>query len=501
VEPFVFTRRLALRLLAPTVLVSLVLVAACSCGVLYLNHLHLNASKVLTENVQSTQVAAQLETTTKELMRLLRSDPEKGEALAEQVADQNQRARELRQDAEALANLERERALVRQLSDGLDDYFHKWDQRTQLPADQQRSHHTMLADHLEREVLTPCIELRKYNMSQVEASDLENQRIVSTLRWGLLVVGVGGPLTGLLLGYRVASRLHQSIHQLSVRIRDAAGRLNRELGSVTLEAQGDLTFVHQQMQGVIEEIGRVVDELQQREHEVLRAEQLAAVGQIAAGVAHELRNPLTSIKMFVQSGLEGNHPSGLPAEDLAVIEGEVRRMEQYLQTFLDFARPPRSERRQTDLAAIVHRGLSLVEGRARRQKVTLRAHLPEEAVSLFIDPEQVNQVIVNLLLNALDALPHGGTVRIEVEQLPETETVELRVRDTGTGISPEVSDRLFEPFVTNKETGLGLGLSISRRLIEAHGGRIRGANAPEGGAVFIFTLPLEGVHACAAGRR
>ena len=110
----------------------------------------------------------------------------------------------------------------------------------------------------------------------------------------------------------MASRLHQSIYQLSVRIRDAAGRLNRELGSVTLEENGDLGHLHQQMQGVIEEIGRVVDQLQQREHEVLRAEQLAAVGQVAAGVAHELRNPLTSVKMLVQTGLEGHARPACP---------------------------------------------------------------------------------------------------------------------------------------------------------------------------------------------
>jgi signal transduction histidine kinase len=497
----VVTRRLALKLLAPTVLVSLVLVAACVCGALYLNYLHIETSRVLSENVQSTQAAAQLETTTREIMRLLRSDTVPPEALAEQVGELNRRAQELRRDTEILANLERERVLVPQLSAGLDEYFRQWDHRENLPPHRRRAQNALLANHLEREVLGPCIELRKYNMGQVEESDQENQRIVDTLRWGLLAVGIGGPLAGLLLGYRVASRLHQSIIQLSVRIRDAAGRLNREVGSVTLEEQGDLTHVHEQLQGVIEEIGRVVDALQQREHEVLRAEHLAAVGQIAAGVAHELRNPLTSIKMLAQTGLEGDQPSGLPTEDLAVIEGEVRRMEQYLQTFLDFARPPRSERRQADLADIVRRALTLVEGRARRQKVALKAHLPQETVPLLIDPEQVHQVIVNLLLNALDALPHGGTVRVEVECSPETEAVELRVRDTGTGICDAVSGRLFEPFVTSKDTGLGLGLSISKRLIEAHGGTIWGENAAGGGAVFAFTLPLEGAHAFTVGRR
>jgi two-component system sensor histidine kinase HydH len=223
---------------------------------------------------------------------------------------------------------------------------------------------------------------------------------------------------------------------------------------------------------------------------VLRAEQLAAVGQVAAGVAHELRNPLTSVKMLVQAGLEGPEPAGLPREDLGIIEHEVRRMEACIQTFLDFARPPASERRRTDLLPVVRRALTLVEGRARRQGVALAADLPPGPVELCIDPEQIQQVLLNLLLNALDALPHGGEVRLEVRgPTPASQAVTVRVRDTGPGIAARIRARLFEPFLSGKETGLGLGLSICRRLIEAHGGTIRGDNAPEKGAVFEFTLP------------
>src|SRR5262249_18147492 len=105
-------------------------------------------------------------------------------------------------------------------------------------------------------------------------------------------------------------------------------------------------------------------------------------------------------------------------------------------------------------------------------------------------PEQVHQVLVNLLLNALDALPRGGSVRVEVEQPPGADGVEVRVRDTGPGIPPRVRERLFEPFVTSKESGLGLGLSVCKRPVEAPGGAIRAAGGRGGGAVFAFTLPV-----------
>jgi signal transduction histidine kinase len=490
----VLVRRLSLKLLAPTVLVSLMLVAACTFGAFYLNALHVKVSDVLSENVQSTGAASRLETTTRNLLNLLRSQPPPRD-LPEQVQRLNRKAGKVLVAIKVLANLPGEKELVPKIKQGMEHYLSAWESRTSsgTPAGDYRRE----AAILEKEVLVPCNELRKYNTAEIEKSDEENQAIVTTLRWGLLAVGLGGPLFGLLLGYGVARGLSHSIYQLSVRIRDAAGRLNRELGSVTLEEKGDLPDLHRRMQGVIEEIERVVEQLQQREREVLRAEQLAAVGQVAAGVAHELRNPLTSVKMLVQTGLEGDAPTGLPPEDLAVIEHEVRRMEQCIQMFIDFARPPQAERRRADLGALVGRALALVEGRARRQKVALVPELPGEPVVLEIDPEQVHQVVVNLLLNALDSLPRGGTVRVALARVPPPVNgrapaggVEVRVQDTGGGIPHRIQDRLFEPFVSTKETGLGLGLNISKRLIEAHGGTIRGENVPEGGAVFAFTLPL-----------
>lgn len=484
------TRRLSWKLLAPTVLVSLVLVAACCFGALYLNYLNVKFSTVLSENVQSVRVAARLETTAKELIRLFRSP---GRHHENNIHEQNQILRGLLIEADDLANHEGEIHLVSQLRDGLKNYLDRWDLRALDPA---RQTDAQLADFLEKNVLEPSIHLRDYNAAQVEKSDRDNRSIVHKLQWGLLAVGFAAPLSGLLLGYAISRGLHHSIYQLSVGIRDAAGRLNRELGSVTVNEEGDLPTLQAQMQSIVVEIEKVVEQLQQREREVLRAEQLAAVGQVAAGVAHELRNPLTSIKMLVQTGLEGSPAPGLPGEDLAVMEAEIRRMEQCIKLFLDFARPPQSERRPTNLGELVRRGLALVEGRARRQGVELSAALPHEPVVRDADPDQIHQVLLNLLLNSLDALPRGGHIRVSLDVKPASMSgtlpaVEVRVEDDGPGIAPEIYQRLFEPFVSSRETGLGLGLSISKRLVEGHGGAIRGDNRSEGGAVFAFTLPEE----------
>jgi two-component system sensor histidine kinase HydH len=478
-------RFLPSRLLAPTVLFSLILVAASAVGALYLRTLNTEVSRVLTENVDSALAAKELETTLADIIQPLRgrTTPVRGR-LYEDLTRRLETAREQLRCTHDLANHEQEQQWVQQIDRGLDAFEAGWKEPGRLPPEE-------LAALVEKGCLDPCRKLRNYNINQVGASDRENRRIVNLLTWGLLLVGVGAPLAGLLLGYSMARRVYQSIYQLRVRIRDAAGRLNGETRPVTLVDTGERTPLGPQVQAVVEEIERVLRRLEQREREVLRAEQLAAVGQVAAGVAHELRNPLTSVKMLVQTGLEGPAPTGLPPEDLSIIEHEVRRMEACIQIFLDFARPPSAERRRTDLVAVVRRALALVEGRGRRQQVKLLADVPPGPVELLIDGEQIHQVLVNLLLNALDALPHGGIIRIELlGPTPDEPAVTVRVHDTGSGIPANIKPRLFEPFVSGKETGLGLGLSISRRLVEAHGGAIRGENAPHGGAVFTFTLPV-----------
>jgi PAS domain S-box-containing protein len=228
----------------------------------------------------------------------------------------------------------------------------------------------------------------------------------------------------------------------------------------------------------------------QRERDLMRAEQMMAIGQVAAGVAHELRNPLTSVKGLVQVNRKEAETRGLPTEDLQIIEHEIRRMERTLQTFLDFARPPKPERRRVDLELVVGRVFSLVGGRAQKQKVQLRFQPPAQPVSLELDQDLIQQLVLNLTLNALDAMPRGGTLEIEISSAGN-EHVELRVIDSGPGIASELLPRIFEPFVSSKETGLGLGLAVSRRIAEDHQGKLEALNRPEGGACFVLHLPKE----------
>jgi signal transduction histidine kinase len=489
-EIAVLTRRLSLKLLAPTVLVSLLLVATCGAGALYVNHLHFDLARAYSENVASTLAAQKLEGLLHDMVDLLRDERLTPKQRERRLRERTGQVLEQIEAVVRLANFDRERELVTEIGAG----FGAYQERREQIAGSGRPAELELSLLLEQQVLPACAALIQFNTDQVSASEASAQLVLTRLKWGLLAAGIGAPLGGLWIGYAMARHLYQSLSQLSVRIRDAAGRLNRELDftlpGVKLEDPDDLHDLHRQMQGVVEQIEKVVARLQQSERAVLRSEQLAAVGQVAAGVAHELRNPLTSVKMLVQAGLEGPHPTGLQVEDLRLIEHEIRRMEACIQTFLDFARPPSAERRRCDLLAVVRRALTLVEGRARRQKVACVPDLPATPVMVDIDAEQIHQVLLNLLLNALDALPLGGQIDIEVlpARIPHP-FVTVRVQDNGPGIPAPIRDRLFEPFVSGKETGLGLGLSICQRLVEAHGGTITAQNPPGGGAVFTFTIP------------
>jgi signal transduction histidine kinase len=253
--------------------------------------------------------------------------------------------------------------------------------------------------------------------------------------------------------------------------------------------EADVHFVQAVANVVATAMERHHDEERLRERQMVRAEQMAAIGQVAAGVAHELRNPLTSIKGLVQVNLREAEARGLPGEDLRVVEHEVRRMERTLQTFLDFARPPRPDRRRLDLAAVLDRVYALVGGRARKQQVALRSDRPEGSVWVDGDQDQLQQLVLNLVLNALDAMPHGGAVEVELRP-PRDGHVELLVRDTGPGIAVHILPKVFETFVSSKETGIGLGLPLSRRIAEDHGGALSAYNLPAGGACFALRLPV-----------
>ena len=225
-----------------------------------------------------------------------------------------------------------------------------------------------------------------------------------------------------------------------------------------------------------------------RETEALRAQQMATLAQLATGVAHEIRNPLTSIKMLIQVNLASFAKTGLPTADLELVQYEIRRMERSINSLLEYARPEKCEFTEFSMEEVLRRTAQLISGRCESHNVELSFKIENNLTKIIGDEAQIQQLLLNLTLNALDAMPAGG--RLSISVATKESTIEISVRDTGTGIQSSMLDKLFAPFATTKPNGVGLGLGICRRIAEAHQGTLRGTNQSNGGAEFLLTLPI-----------
>jgi len=234
---------------------------------------------------------------------------------------------------------------------------------------------------------------------------------------------------------------------------------------------------------------RDVTEKRIQERQLYNSEKLAAVGQLAAGIAHELGNALAIIGGSVQSLLKNHRGSSLSREYLEVILRNVTTSDRIIRSLLSFARPREPSFSPTDIAQILEVTHLLLKGELAKHHISLFWHFSPDVPLLMADAEQLQQVFLNLLLNAIQAMPEGGSITLTTTFDSETETVQVKIEDTGGGIPQENLIRIFDPFFTTKPKGTGLGLSISDRLVRAHGGDIC-VMSPEGkGTTFIVSLP------------
>ena len=483
------SRRLFIRVVTPAVLVGLFLLAVSLTGAWTVSRLQRNLSGILTENVTSLEAAQELEIQLRQmryhaLLHVIAPSPARWRAVEK---DRRQFEAALEQ-AQRSANLDEEKRLVADIRAGYRVYQATLTRPAALPPRPSPDDYTEWADaHPVRGLVSSCEQLFELNKGLMERSAAESEEVGRRTRLLMLLVGVVGPVGGLLAGVGIARGLGQSIARLRVRVEDVRAQLDEDVGSVRLAAGGGLDHLDSQLERVLGRVREVVGRLNQQQQEMMRAERLAVVGRLAASIAHEVRNPLTSVKLLVGAALRGGTGQALTADDLHVIHGEIERLEQTVQNLLDFARPQPPRREAADLRDCAARALALLRPRARQQGVGVELHQPDAPLAAEVDRGQIHSVLVNLLLNALDAMPEGGTLEVRLEDAPAGPQV--RVRDTGPGIPPGGADQIFAEFATTKPGGTGLGLSNSSRIMGQHGGTLTAANHPDGGACFLLTLP------------
>jgi two-component system, NtrC family, sensor histidine kinase HydH len=483
------------KVIGPTVLVSLLWIAGSSITTYYMHRVYEYHLRALEENVATIRAAWAMEAALWRLQVIAVEATGKDERESRAEAAELEAAfQQHLEEAQKTSFTPQEQVLVKAVREHFTVYRDHVETRlkpaglagllTSPAADKEKT------IRLARAVAEPCRQLVDINDRMLADSTTRSARLSGLVNSIRLIFLITGPVVGVLCGLWVARGLHRSISQISVTLKDATGDLRQDVGSVEVQSQADLPFLHQQVQIVATRIRQVMEELQHTRRQAMSAERLAAVGELAAGVAHELRNPLTSVQLLVETTQRQvrNESAG---KNLQIVQQELARLENTIQGLLDFARPPELHRVPHDVRTPVQRALNLIEGRAKQQRVTITQKLPPTAVTVDGDPEQLHQIFVNLLLNGIEAMPQGGTLDVTIQSTNgNTGTCRVCVSDTGAGIPQPILDRIFEPFVTSKEHGTGLGLAVSHRIAVEHCGALLAANRPEGGAMFTVELPL-----------
>ena len=232
-----------------------------------------------------------------------------------------------------------------------------------------------------------------------------------------------------------------------------------------------------------------LSEVKSLREEVERNQRLATVGRLAAGVAHEIRNPLSSIKGFATYFKERYREVPEDQHIADIMIQEVDRLNRVVTQLLEFARPVSISRKQISLKEFIVDSLKLVERQAAENGVSVEADLPENGAAAHLDPDKLNQVLLNLYLNAIEAMTDGGRIIVSLEKDEQKNRVEIRVSDTGSGIPESELSHIFDPYFTTKPTGTGLGLAIAHNIIQGHGGEIHTESRIGGGTTFRILIP------------
>ncbi|MBQ9407093.1 MAG: hypothetical protein IJU37_10225 [Desulfovibrio sp.] len=263
-----------------------------------------------------------------------------------------------------------------------------------------------------------------------------------------------------------------------------AAPLNVSLGAATVRNEDNVLLGH-----VF--VLRDITEMKRLQAEAQRNDRLTALGHLAAGVAHEVRNPLSTIKGVALYIARRMPEGGREAEAAMRMIDEVDRLDRVVSSLLEFARPDAFETAPTQLSALVDHALLLAEADLCAKSIAVERTIPPHFPLVCVNAERLVQALLNLFLNAVQAMEPGGTLRVRAD-LHGEDAFRLVVTDSGSGIAPELLASIFTPYFSTKTSGTGLGLALVHRIAEGHGGSITAANAPGGGAEFTLTLPLQG---------
>jgi len=321
--------------------------------------------------------------------------------------------------------------------------------------------------------------------------------IVAVLSWLFVWRVVGEPIKALKNGTEHLSQGELG-YQIEVQSRDEVGDLAHSFNDMSLQLRAANKEIVTWAKTLEDRVEQKTKELNRAHDHVLHVEKMASLGKMAAVVAHEVNNPLSGIltyakllRKWVESGQVDREKREETMECLDLIAAESRRCGELIKALLTLSRTAPMNVQSTNLHAVIDRCLLLVRHQLELGGIELQLKRAEDLPLVSCDPAQIEQVLLALIMNAIDAMPRGGNLWIETRLSSDDAEIEIQVRDDGAGIAPDVLPHIFEPFLTTKESGhgVGLGLAISRGILERHDGRIEVASELGRGTTFTITLP------------
>jgi signal transduction histidine kinase len=447
----------------------------------------------LEQNLPSIQAAAELEISLLEQRGLVKAfilDNGNRSWLAE-LREPKQNFVYWLNQARTNANSDRERRILDRLEQEFGEYDGKREHviASYDAGEIDRAKELLLRDVANEflECFNMCEEFIEANKQFIERRAAESRK---QMRW---VTGIGAVCVicatclGGAIFWLLVARVLLPLRRMSAHAREFTGQ--------SVGAGDELAAIGVHLRTLMSDVSDTRSSLEQSRHRLVNAERLAVVGKLAASVAHEIRNPLTAIKMWLFSLHRDLNGDPQTDRKFTLIAEEISRLENIVRNLLDFARPPRLKLTPEPLVRLIAGTLEFLGPRLNQKQIALVWQPPPDLPPALADPEQFRQVLLNLLVNAQEATPVGGCIRVSTGMESDARgsaMIVVRISDTGPGIADEVRTRIFEPFYSTKDDGTGLGLCIAARIMADHGGRLLLESSNESGTTFAVWVPAAG---------
>ncbi len=335
------------------------------------------------------------------------------------------------------------------------------------------------------EMLERCEQIKTFHKNKISDEIKAGQAESNHFRYIALFAIISVIILSLLINYIFARHILGPITKLVAQA---------DMPGDSKSASNEVAALKLSVHGLIENAEQTHQELKRSRETLMQSEKMALLGKLAAGTSHSIRNPLTSVKMRLFSLNRSCNFTKNQQEDFNVISDEIKQVNLIVENFLEFARPPKLKMKKMSPSIVVDKALYLLKQRLKSYNVTTRLVRQKSLSDTFIDPAQLKEVLVNIIVNACEAMDKNGLIIIHEEEKhigPLKKKIVIRIIDDGAGIPYKVKKQIFNPFFTTKDDGTGLGLSIAFNIINEHGGCLDVSSEKGQGTSFVITLPIK----------